>query len=89
MSSSSKQVPHNKYYHVVGLVHKVNGNHLIQSYQKDFNSDGFNNMVGLSCQMLKLCIRKMEELGWIDYWGNPLQDAKETKDAKVKLTPIK
>ena len=36
------------------IVEEASGKHLIQSYQEGTNSDGFNNVVGLSCEETKL-----------------------------------
>lgn len=52
------------YIHSLDFCHKQNGNHVVQSYQKDVNSDKFNNCVGLNKQELKLAYKKMKELGW-------------------------
>lgn len=52
------------YIQVLGFGHKLSGNHIVLSYQKDVNSDGFNNCVGLNKQELKLAYKKLKELGW-------------------------
>lgn len=56
------------YTQVLCIIHKSNGNHLIQSYQKDVNSDGFNNVVGLNYKEMKLAMRKYKQMkrkyGW-------------------------
>lgn len=52
----------NKYNHRLDIIHKANGNHLIQSYQEDVNSDGFNNMVGLNYKTTKLAMKKYRQL---------------------------
>ena len=54
------------YIHVIDIVHKANGYHLIQSYQRGVNSDGFNNMVGITSYEAKLCREKMKKMGWKD-----------------------
>lgn len=56
----------NKYGYVqaLDLSHKANGNHIIQSYQKDVNKDGFNNVVGLTVYEAKLVLRKMKDMGF-------------------------
>lgn len=46
------------------LIHKANGNHLIQSYQENINQDGFNNVVGLNTYESKLAIKKMRQMGF-------------------------
>lgn len=50
------------YIHRLDILHKANGNHLIQSYQEGVNSDGFNNMVGLDCKTTKLAMKKYRQL---------------------------
>lgn len=52
------------YVQCFDLLHKANGRHLIQSYQKDINSDKFNNSVGLSIYETKLALKKMKQLGY-------------------------
>jgi hypothetical protein len=52
------------YIHVVELMTKQNGYHIIQSYQRDVNSEGFNNAVGLTMYETKLFLKKMKQLGW-------------------------
>lgn len=42
--------------------HKASGRHLIQSYQEEVNSDGFNNAVGLSYEETKLAMKKYRQL---------------------------
>ena len=53
-----------KYVQELCLLHKANGNHLIQSSQKEVNKDGYNNMVGLSMYEAKLSLKKMKQIGW-------------------------
>ena len=36
----------NKYVHNLDILHKDNGNHIIQSYEEELNNDGFNNILG-------------------------------------------
>lgn len=50
------------YVQCLDLLHKANGRHLIQSYQKDVNSDKFNNSVGLSIYEAKLAVKKMKQM---------------------------
>jgi hypothetical protein len=52
------------YTQCLDLLHKANRRHLIQSYQKDVNSDGFNNTVGLSIYEAKLSLKKMKQMGF-------------------------
>ena len=44
------------------IVHKKNGNHLIQSYVCGTNSDGFNNCVGITYPEMKAVMKKYREL---------------------------
>lgn len=44
------------------IMHKASGKHLIQSYQEGTNSDGFNNVVGLSYEETKLAMKKYRQL---------------------------
>lgn len=44
------------------IVHKNNGNHIIQSYVEGTNSEGFNNCVGLSYPERKSILKKYREL---------------------------
>lgn len=50
------------YVHRLDIIHKANGKHLIQSYQEETNSDGFNNMVGLTYEVTKLAMKKYRQL---------------------------
>lgn len=51
-----------KYCHVISIISKSNGNHLIQSYEKEVNSDKFNNAVGLTYKEAKLAMKKYRQL---------------------------
>lgn len=53
-----------KYMQSLDLGYKNNGYHLIMSSVKDVNSEGFNNMVGLTMYEALLCLKKMRELKW-------------------------
>ena len=44
------------------ILYKAYGRCLIQSYQEGVNSDGFNNMVGLSYEETKLAMKKYRQL---------------------------
>lgn len=50
------------YTHRLDILHKANGEHIIQSYQDDINSDGFNNMVGLNYATAKLAMKKYRQM---------------------------
>lgn len=51
------------YIQKLSFYHKRSGRHLILSYEKFCNKDGFNNVVGLTGYETKLAIKKMKELG--------------------------
>ena len=50
------------------IVHKADGNHLIQSYVEGINSEGFNNCVGITYPEMKAIMKKYNEMkrkyGW-------------------------
>lgn len=48
------------YTHIVSIGYDRTGKPTIQSYQKETNSDGFNNMVGLTIYESKLFLKRME-----------------------------
>lgn len=50
--------------HCLDLMHKINGNHIIQSYQKGLDSEGFSRMCGLTCREAALAVKKIKQLGW-------------------------
>lgn len=52
------------YTHCIDILHKHSGYHIVQSYEKRLNNDGFNNMVGLTMYELKLCLKKAKEKGY-------------------------
>lgn len=45
------------------ICEKASGYHLVWSYVKETNSEGFNNVVGLTAYEMKLALRKMKEMG--------------------------
>lgn len=47
------------YTQVLDILHKRNGYHIVQSYEK--RTEG---VVGLTMYEAKLCIKKMKEKGW-------------------------
>lgn len=51
------------YTQCVDLVKKASGKHIIQSYEKGINRDGFNNCVGLTMYEARLCMKKMKQMG--------------------------
>ncbi len=46
------------YTHCIEIFYKSNGNHLIHSYQKGVNKDGYNNSVAIPVNVLKLIYKK-------------------------------
>lgn len=59
-----KQVTEFKYTQVIDIMHKASGNHLISSYEKEVNKNGFNNVVGLTAYETKLALKKMKKIGF-------------------------
>lgn len=58
------------YVQCLDLVHKASGFHIIQSYEKGLNTDGFNNCVGLTMYEARLCRKKMKQMGWKEKKGS-------------------
>ncbi|MCM1222310.1 MAG: hypothetical protein NC548_48370 [Lachnospiraceae bacterium] len=52
------------YTQCLSICHKQSGRHIIQTYQKDVNKDGFNNCDGLTYTEMKLALMKMRQKGW-------------------------
>jgi hypothetical protein len=52
------------FIHVIEFGHKASGNHLVHSYEKAVNTDGFTNSVGLTIPEIKAIKRKFKELKW-------------------------
>lgn len=52
------------YVQCISLVRKASGFHIIQSYEKSLNTDGFNNCVDITMYEAKLCRKKMKQMGW-------------------------
>lgn len=50
------------YIHCLVILRKANGDHIIQSYQRRVNSNGFNNVVGLTYKEMKLALKKYRHL---------------------------
>lgn len=66
------------YTQTLALIHKKDGNHLMQSYDAnlmDENKIG-NIGVGLTMYEMKLCINKMKQMGW------KVRDSKNIKREK-------
>lgn len=62
-----------RYVQCIELVIKSSGFHIMHSYQKDINSDGFNNSVGLTMYEAKLCRVKMKQMGMREKKGNRMK----------------
>lgn len=61
-----REVEEFNYTQVLHLIYKKNGRHIIQSYDKnlvDTKKIG-NTCVGLSIYEMKLCLKKVKQLGW-------------------------
>lgn len=56
------------YIQAISIVHKANGNHLIQSYEKEVNTDKFNNVVGLNYHEMKLLMKKYRQMKRKYHW---------------------
>lgn len=50
------------YTQVLAICHKASGKHLIQSYQKDCNAEGYNHSVGISLYEAKLAMKKAKKM---------------------------
>lgn len=61
-----REVEEFNYTQVLHLIHKKNGRHIIQSYDKNlFDTKKIGNTcVGLSIYEMKLCLKKVKQLGW-------------------------
>lgn len=59
-----REVDKYEYVHIIDILHKADGNHIVFSSQKGVNKDGFSNAIGLTKQEMKLCIKKMKEMGF-------------------------
>lgn len=55
-----------EFIHVIEIIHKKNGKHIIQSYDKELHdSKGIGNTcVGLTYYETKLVLKKMKQKGW-------------------------
>ena len=51
------------YAHCIEIIHKLSGRHIVISYQKDINNEGFNNAVGLTVYETKLVLKKIKKMG--------------------------
>ena len=61
-----RKVPVYNYTQVIYLGHKASGMHLTQSYDKDLIDEKKigNTGVGLTMYEVKLCLKKMKQMGW-------------------------
>lgn len=61
-----RKVDKYNYTQTLALLHKVNGRHLIQSYDEDLMDEKKigNTCVGLTMYEAKLCVKKMKQMGW-------------------------
>ena len=55
-----------KYTHTLDLLHKANGRHIVQSTDNELTDQkGIGNTcVGLTMYEIKLCYKKMKQMGW-------------------------
>ena len=58
----NKYIEEFDYNHVIMILHKKSGEHIIQSYQRQLNSDGFNNCIGMTFKETKLAAKKFKEM---------------------------
>lgn len=63
MVQYEREIP-DGYTQCLDICHKKSGKHIIQSYQKDVNKNGFNNAVGLTLQEAELACIKMRRMKW-------------------------
>ena len=54
------------YTQSLALLNKQSGNHIVQSYDKDLMDEKKigNTAVGLTMYEMRLCLKKMREMGW-------------------------
>ena len=54
------------YTQCLDLMHKASGRHIVQSYDRNLMDDKKigNTCVGLTMYEMKLCIKKMKQMGW-------------------------
>ena len=49
-----------KYTHVIAILHKASGHHIVQSYDKE----SIDTQVGVTYYEMKLACKKMKQKGW-------------------------
>jgi hypothetical protein len=59
-----------KYVHVIAIVSKRTGKHVIQSYEKAVNKECFNNAVGMTELEASAALDKLRELKRKYKWGS-------------------
>lgn len=52
-----------QYTQCMDLLKKESGEHICLSYDEQINTDGLNNVVGLTAKEMKLAYKKMRQLG--------------------------
>lgn len=57
-----------KYIHCVDMYQKDSGEHIIASFQKGINEDGFNNSVALTYLETKLFMKKYRQMKRRYFW---------------------
>lgn len=55
-----------KYTHVVHLMHKASGNHIMQSYSREGTTSSGSDVVGLTYKEMRLFTKKMKEAGLVN-----------------------
>lgn len=61
-----KDAEHHFFTQVLDIIHKANGRHIVQSYDKDLKDvkNIGNTCVGLTYYEMKLVLKKMKKLGY-------------------------
>ena len=60
-----REIKEYNYIQIISINHKASGKHIMLSYQKDVNTNGYNNAVGLTYLETKLFLKKMKQKGWL------------------------
>lgn len=63
--SYEKPIEEFGYTKVIEFIYKRSGEHIVCSYQKGVNGDGFNKSVGLTIPEIKAIRRQLKELKWL------------------------
>ena len=66
-----------KFVQIVDILHKKSGRHIVQSYDLNLGDTKKigNTCVGLTMYEMKLCLKKMKQMGW-----KPIKPEKECKE---------